>query len=146
MQLGNTYNTIKKEFDSNPVYNKKFLRTKIKSNYGKINTHFQNNKLPKEDTRFICLSVISIDSIFRTGKNYYPQVFLDELKNVIKEEKIHYYITGDAEISSDSDEENSDESNSDEEILEKIQTKKILVKKILAKKTLLKKVKFFLHT
>ena len=73
-------------------------------------------------------------------------MFLDELKNVIKEEKIHYYITGDAEISSDSDEENSDESNSDEEILEKIQTKKILVKKILAKKTLLKKVKFFLHT
>ena len=51
-------NAIKKEFDSNPVYNKKYWSTKIKSYNEKINTSFQNNKIPKEDTSFICLSVI----------------------------------------------------------------------------------------
>ena len=95
------------------------MRTKIKSYNGKINANFQNNKIPKEDTRFIGLLVISIDSIFRTGKNCYPQVFLKEWKHVIKEKKIHNFITDDVKISSDSDEDNSDE-----EILENIQTKK----------------------
>ena len=89
---------------SNPVYNKKSWRTKIKSYNGKINTNFQNNKIPKEDTWFICLSVVWIDSIFRAGKNCYPQVLLEECKYVMKAKKIHNYITDDVEISSDSDE------------------------------------------
>ena len=78
-------NAIKRELDSNLVYNKKYLRTKIKSYDGKINTNFQINKIPKEDTTFICLAVISIDFIFRGGKNYYPQLFLEECKYVITE-------------------------------------------------------------
>ena len=56
-----------------------------------------------------------VDSVFRTGKNYYPQVFLEECKYVVKEKKIPKYITDDIEISSDSDRENSDEENSSEE-------------------------------
>ena len=35
--------------------------------------------------QFISLSVILIGSVFRTGKNCYPQVFLEECKYVIKE-------------------------------------------------------------
>ena len=56
-----------------------------------------------------------LDSVFRTGKNYYPQVLLEECKYVIQEKKIPKYIIDDIEISSDSDRENSDEKNSDEE-------------------------------
>ena len=41
-------NNIKKEFDSEPVYNGKYLRAKIKSYKGKINTNFHNNKIPKK--------------------------------------------------------------------------------------------------
>ena len=77
-----------------------------------------------------------LDSIFRTGRHYYTQVFLEECKYVIKEKKISRYIIDDAEISSDSDEEtlleknqmkkNSDyQASSGEEILEKIQMEKI---------------------
>ena len=55
-------NTIDKEFDSEPVYNGKYLKAKIKSYKGKINTNFHNNKIPKEDSQCICLSVILIDS------------------------------------------------------------------------------------
>ena len=53
-----------------------------------------------------------IDSIFRTDKNYYPQVFLEEYKFAVKEKKIPNYIIDDIEISSDSDRENSNEENS----------------------------------
>ena len=68
--------TINKEFDSDPIYNKQYLKAKIKSYNEKINTNFQNNKMPKEGSQCISLSVILIASIFRTCKNYYPQVFL----------------------------------------------------------------------
>ena len=53
-----------------------------------------------------------LDSIVKTVKNYYPQVFLEECKYVIKEKKINKYIIDGVEISSDSHEET---------LLEKIQ-------------------------
>ena len=31
-----------------------------------------------EYSQFICLSAILIDYVSRTGKNYYPQVFLED--------------------------------------------------------------------
>ena len=56
-----------------------------------------------------------IYSVFRTGKNYYPQVFLEECKYVIKEKKMPEYITDDIEISSDSGREDSDKEIFNEE-------------------------------
>ena len=73
-------NSIKKEFDSKLVYTKKYLRAKIKFYDGKINTNIHNNEIPKEGSQFIWLSVILTDSLFKTGKNYYPRVFLEECK------------------------------------------------------------------
>ena len=83
---------------------------------GKNNTNFHNNKIPKDDSQCIFLSVILIDSVYRKDKNYYPQVFLEECKYVFKEKKMSKFITDNKEISSDdSDIEDSDEVNSDEE-------------------------------
>ena len=61
-----------------------------------------------------------LNSVFGTGKNYYPQVFLEEYKYFVKGKKIPKYIIDHIEISSDSDRENSGreksyEENSDEE-------------------------------
>ena len=109
-------NGIKKEFDSEPVYKEKYLKAKIKSYNGKINTNFHNNKITKEGSQFIGLSVILIDSVFRTGKNYL-QVLLEECKYVVQEKKMLKYTTGNIDISSDSNIENSNEENSDEENL-----------------------------
>ena len=82
----------------------------------KINTNFHNNKIPKEGSQCICLSVVLIDSVFRTGNNYYLQVFLEEFKYVVKEKKMSEYIIDETEIpdKENSDKENSDEGNSDE--------------------------------
>ena len=41
-------NNLKKEFDNEPVYNEKYLKAKIKSYIGKINSNFKNNKIPKK--------------------------------------------------------------------------------------------------
>ena len=46
-------NGLKKEFDSEPTYNEKYLKAKIKSYSGKININFHSNKIPKEGSQFI---------------------------------------------------------------------------------------------
>ena len=40
--------SIKKDFDSEPLCNEKYLKDKTKSYNVKSNTNFLNNKLPKE--------------------------------------------------------------------------------------------------
>ena len=46
--------SIKKEFDSNPGCNEKYLKAKIKSYNAKFNTNFHNNKIPREGSQFLC--------------------------------------------------------------------------------------------
>ena len=65
-------NSIKKRFDSKLVYNNKYLKTKVKSYEGKINTIFHDYGMTEDDFHYIFLSVILIDSVFEIGKNYYP--------------------------------------------------------------------------
>ena len=79
--MGKVTKNIKKEFDSEPIYNEKYLKTKIKSDKRKKLTH---TFMLKEGSQCICLSVVLIDTVFRTGNNYYSQVFLEECYYVIK--------------------------------------------------------------
>ena len=51
---------LKKGFGSEPVFNEKYLKTKIKSYEIKTNINFYSDKMPKEGSRCICLSVILI--------------------------------------------------------------------------------------
>ena len=49
---------VKKGFNSNHLHNENHLKTRIKCCEGKVNTNFQNNKMPKEGSNCICLSMI----------------------------------------------------------------------------------------
>ena len=51
-------NNIKNGFDSEPVYNEKYLKSKVNSYKENINIHSHNNKTPRQCTQCICLSVI----------------------------------------------------------------------------------------
>lgn len=42
-----------------------------------------------------------MDSVFKMGKNYYPQVFLEEYKYAVKENKISKFANNELKISSD---------------------------------------------
>ena len=97
-------NTFKKGFDEEPLCGEK--KTKIKADEGKINTNFHNDKMLEKGSH--CLSLVLIDSVFKMGKNYYPQVSLEECKNTAKEkEKLD--ITEDTEISYDESDESEGE-------------------------------------
>ena len=74
---------IKQKFDSEPVYNKIFLKIKIKSHGDEV-SDFYDKKIPKVDSNHTCLEVISLDSALNKDGNYYPQVFLKECKEVIR--------------------------------------------------------------
>ena len=96
---------IKKQFDSGPVYNKEFLKTKIKSR-GDEFKHFYDKKIPKIDPNHTRLAVISLDSALKKDVNYYPQVFLKECKYI--EKKVIRHINdnlSDFSFSNESDEE-----------------------------------------
>ena len=104
--------TKKKKNLSEAVYNKKYLRTKMKFYNGKINTIFHSNKIPKEGSQYRYLTVVLINSVYRKVENYYPQVFLEKCKYVVKEKTMSTFIIGDIEISfGDFDKEDSDEEN-----------------------------------
>ena len=68
-------NTMTKGFDSKAVCNENYLRTKIKCYQEKVITNFHGEKIPKEGSQCICLSVILINSVFTAGKNSYRQAF-----------------------------------------------------------------------
>ena len=80
-------NTLKKLIVNQYIYNEKYWKAKIKSYNGEINTNLHNIEIPKEGCQCICWRVILADSVFRTGKNYYTQVFLEECKYVVKKKK-----------------------------------------------------------
>ena len=61
MLLGIKTALIKKKFDSDPVYNKEYLKTKIKSGGGEI-TDLSDKKILKVDSNDTCLAVISLNS------------------------------------------------------------------------------------
>ena len=66
-----------KKTDSESVYNKEFLKTKIKSC---CDEDFYNKKIPKVDSNHTCLTVISLDSALKKDENYYPQLLLKDCK------------------------------------------------------------------
>ena len=70
---------IEKEFDSEPVYNDKYIKSKIIIYNNLVYTNFHHNKAPKDNEYFACLSIIFLDSIFaNSDKEYYPQILLEE--------------------------------------------------------------------
>ena len=66
-----------------------FLITKIKS-HGDDVTDFYDKKIPKVDSNYTCLAVISLDSAIKKDNSYYLQVFLKECKYI--EKRIIMYI------------------------------------------------------
>ena len=67
------------KFDSRSVYNKKSLKTKIKS-YGDETTNFHDREIPNVGSNHTYLAVISLNSALNKDGHYYLQVFLKECK------------------------------------------------------------------
>ena len=68
-----------------------------------MNTNFQGKEVPKENASYDCLSLITLDSVVRINKKYYPQTHLEECKYKIRKNKIENLINYDLEVDTDSE-------------------------------------------
>ena len=109
------WNVIKNKLNiklhTQPIYENKYLKAKVREFDSDIKTNFSGNDLPKENTYYICIACITIDSIIKTNKKNYPQVYLQECKYKIKKIHTPRFINIELESDTESDSETDSESN-----------------------------------
>ena len=97
-----------------PVYDDKYIKTKVKIYADNIITNFHNKKMQKEKAPFKCLSIIMLDSVIKANKKYYPQTFSEECKYLQEKIKFEDYIDDNLGSGSDDDETKSDNDNNND--------------------------------
>ena len=104
---------IGKKFDCEPVYGDKYLKIKIKSYKSGVSTNFRgegnSKRVPKEGLLYMCLTLIVLDSVIKTGNKYYPQTLLEECKYKLTKKKVEDLIADDFDSSSESSDKSDNE-------------------------------------
>ena len=79
-----TWNKIKEflsvKFYTEPIYDDSYIKTKVKNFSNIVKTLFSGDEIPNERVEYSCIVCISIDSIMKVDKNYFPQVYLEQCK------------------------------------------------------------------
>ena len=83
---------LKIKFHSEPVYEYKYLKTKVREYDGVIKTNFLGNDVPKENMHYTCIACITIDSVMKMDEKYFSQVYLEECKYKIKKIQMSTFI------------------------------------------------------
>ena len=68
------------KFHSEPVYEHKYLKAKVREFDGVMKTKFWGNDVPKENMHYTCIACITSDSVLKIDKKNRPQVYLEEYK------------------------------------------------------------------
>ena len=61
-------NNLGIKFHSEPVYDKTYIKAKVREFDSKIKTKFLGNEVPKENMHYTCNACIAIDSVMRIDK------------------------------------------------------------------------------
>ena len=56
------------KFHSEPIYENKYLKVKVREFDGSIKINFFGNGLPKENTNYTCIACITLDSVLKMNK------------------------------------------------------------------------------
>ena len=107
-------NKLKIKFYSEPVYEYKYLKTKVKEYDGMIKTNFLGNGIQKENIHYTSIACITIDSVMRIDEKYFLQVYLEECKYKIKKIQTPRFINTELKSDSDSDDDSDDDSDGDD--------------------------------
>ena len=94
-------NILNSKFYSQPIYDDKYIKTKVKTFSSMINTLFSGNEIPKERNHYICIAATCIDSVLSVDKKKNPQVYVEECKYKIKKRKPVNFIDPEVDLSSD---------------------------------------------
>ena len=114
-------NKLNINFHSEPVYEYKYLKAKVREFDGVIKTNFLGNDMPKENMHYTCIACITIDSVMNFDKKNNPQVYLEECKYRIKKTQIPKFIKTELKSDSDSDSDLEVESKSDAKLMVKLE-------------------------
>ena len=99
------WNKIKKSsntrFHSQPIYDDKNIKTKVKTFSSMINTLFSGNEVPKERNHYICIAAICIDSVLKVDTKNYPGVYLKQSKCKIKRRNSVDFVDAEVDLISD---------------------------------------------
>ena len=93
--------TLNVKFHSQPIYDDKYIKTKVKTFNISVNTLFSGDEISKERIHFVCISAICIDSVLRKDKKNYSQVYLEQCKYKIKKKELVSFIDDEVDLSSD---------------------------------------------
>ena len=85
-------NKLNINFQSEPVYEYKYLKAKVRGFDGVIKTNFLGNDMPKENMHYTCIACITIDSVMNFDKKNNPQVYLEERKYRAKKTQMSRFI------------------------------------------------------
>ena len=88
--------------NSDVIYNDQYIKTKVKT-FKMVKTLFDNDEIPEERIEYECIPCISVDSVLRMEKKWFPEVYLEQCKYKIKERKIESLIGYDLDSDYESD-------------------------------------------
>ena len=80
---------------SQPVYDDKYIKTKVKTFNSMGSTLFSGNVIPKERNHYICIATICVDSVLKIDKKNYPKVYLEQCKYKTKKRELVNFIDDD---------------------------------------------------
>ena len=88
------------KFHITPVYDEKYIKSKVREFNGVIQTNFLGDEVSKENKYCTCITCVTTDSVMRMEKKRYLQFYLEECKYRIKKTKMNKFI--EAELESES--------------------------------------------
>ena len=108
------------KFHSELVYDKAYIKAKVREFDGVIKTNFWYNDTPKENMQYTCIAYITIDSVMIIDKKNHLQIYLEECKYRVNKIQMPRFIN--AELNSDSDSEEEEESKFDAELMVELES------------------------
>ena len=104
---------LKIKFNSEPVYEYEYLKTKVREYDGAIKKVLGKD-IPKENMHYTCIACITIDSVMKMDKKYFLQVYLEECKHKIKI-KMSRFINAELDSDSGSDDDSDNDIDPDKD-------------------------------
>ena len=113
-------NKVDIKFHSQPIYENKYSKAKVREFNGNIKINFLGNNVPEENTYYTCIACIlvkyllyfvTLDSVLKMNKKNYPQIYLEECKYRVKQVRTPKFINTELELDSESDIEADLDSN-----------------------------------
>ena len=82
---------LKMRLHSEPNYNDKYIKAKVRTFNEMINTLFTEDKIPRQKVHYLCIAAICIDAVLRKDRKNYPQVYLEQCKYKMKKKISKHY-------------------------------------------------------